>query len=198
MSEQIKQKYTFDFVHDAQNVFRQLLHVMSNPGQIKNISTQSEKFSENYGVLTTIGCTMLDNEESMYVEKNPRLFQELRDLTMAKDAEFFTADYIFLSSEMNYGSLEQILIGAKKGTYEDPQESATLVILCQKLSGQTDMTMEGPGIDGTLTIKTNQYIKTIIQLRQNQHTEYPLGMDLIFADPDGNILGIPRLVKIVD
>lgn len=198
MCEQIKQKYEFDFVHDAQMVFRELLSAMSNPGQIKSIQKQAEKFHDVYAVLTTIGCTMLDNEEAMYVEKNPALFQELQDLTMAKDGDLREADYIFLSSEMNYGSMEEILRNVKKGTYEDPQDSATMVILCQELNGKSEMTLTGPGVDKEITLSVNQYLKTIVNLRQRQNIEYPLGVDLIFADPHGDIMGIPRLIKAVE
>lgn len=198
MSEQIAQKYAFDFVHDTQQVFRELLSAMSNPGQIKNIASQTAKFQDIYAVLTAIGCTLLDNEEAMYVEKNPRLFQELSDLTMARDSELAKADYIFLSSEMNYGSMEQILKAVKKGTYEDPQSSATLIILCQELSGKSEMRLTGPGVDKEISLLVNQYLKTIVKLRQGLKTEYPLGVDMIFADPHGDILGIPRLTKIVE
>lgn len=198
MDGQIKQKYEFDFVHDAQTVFRQLLSAMSNPGQIKSIAEEAGKFHHVYAVLTAIGCTMLDNEESMYVEKNPQLFQELHDLTMAKEGDLRTADYLFLSSEMNYGSMAEILKNAKKGTYENPQDSATVVILCQELSGKSQMTLTGPGVDKAITLAVNQYLKTIVGLRQQQDTEYPLGVDLIFADPHGDILGIPRLIRTAD
>lgn len=161
MKEELKLTYTFDFVHDGQRIFRQLLHAMANPGQITSIQEESDKFHDVYAPLTAIGCTLLDHEESIYVEKNPRLFEELHNLTLCRSGQLTEADYVFLSSEMNYGAIEQILKNVKKGTFQDPQDSATMILLCQNLTGTEEMTIEGPGIDGTRTIQVNPYIKKI-------------------------------------
>ena len=198
MAEQVQLAYEFDFVHDGQKVFRELLSAMSNPGVIKSIREQAVKFKEQYAALTAVGCTLLDNEEIMYVEKNPKLAAELHDLTLCRQGELEEADYIFLSSEMNYGSLEQMLKNVKKGTYADPQESATILILCRELSGDVPMTLKGPGIKGEMTVLVRQYIKTILELRQSLETEYPLGTDIIFVGWNGDMMGIPRLCKVLD
>lgn len=197
MTEEIRLVYQFDPVHDGQKVFREILSALANPGQIKDIGNQAEKFEGEYAVLLAAGCTLLDNEEKMYVEKNPRLADELHDLTLCREADLDKADYVFLSSEMNYGSMEQILKNVKHGTYADPQESVTLFLLCDGISGKDEMCLEGPGVDGQITLKINTYIKKTIEILRNINIEYPLGVDMIFADRSGNILGIPRLVRTV-
>lgn len=198
MTKQVQLAYQFDFVHDGQKVFRELLSAMANPGRVKSIAAQSAKFKENYAPLTALGCTLLDNEEKMYVEKNPGLASELHDLTLCREGDLEEADYIFLSSQMNYGSLEQIIKNVKKGTYADPQDSATVIILCGGINGDVPMTLKGPGIDGTLTVAVEQYVKTIIAIRQSLQTEYPLGVELVFVTENGELMGIPRLCKIAD
>lgn len=196
MDKAIKTLYPFDFVHDGQKVFRELLSAQANPGQIRNIIRQADKFEGDYQTLLALGCTLLDNEERMYVEKNPRLSSELHSLTLCREADLNQADYVFLSSEMNYGSLEQILKNVKHGTYEDPQESATIILLCSRISGEENLCLSGPGIDGEYTLNVYPYVKKVIQLRNSLKIEYPLGVDLIFVDLQGNLLGIPRLVKV--
>ena len=196
MDQTIKTVYQFDFVHDGQKVFRELLSAQANPGQIRTIIRQAEKFEGDYQTLLAIGCTLLDNEEKMYVEKNPRLCSELHNLTLCKAADLDQADYVFLSSEMNYGSLEQILKNVRHGTYEDPQESATVILLCSQIQGEEPMCLTGPGVDGECTQNIYPYVKKAIQIRNRLKIEYPLGVDLIFADRSGNLLGIPRLVKV--
>lgn len=197
MAEQVKLAYEFDFVHDGQQVFREVLSAMSNPGSTKSIAAQAAKFGEVYAPLTAMGCTLLDNEEVMYVEKNPRLSAELHNLTLCHPGALGDADYVFLSSEMNYASMKEILKNVKWGTYADPQDSATVLILCQELIGTTEMTLKGPGIDGSMTRQINQYIKKILLIRQELQIEYPLGVDLIFTDPKGEILCVPRLCKVL-
>lgn len=196
MKNQVELAYQFDFVHDGQKVFRELLNIIANPGTIKSIAAQAEKFKEVYAPLTALGCTLLDNEEVMYVEKNPRLATELHDLTLCREGELEQADYVFLSSQMNYGSMEEIMKNVKKGTYKDPQNSATILILCDEMKGNVEMNLTGPGIKETKRVFVQQYIKTIVTIRQSLQTEYPLGIDLIFVTPDGDLMGIPRLCKI--
>ena len=132
----------------------------------------------------------------MYVEKNPRLSSELHNLTLCREADLDQADYVFLSSEMNYGSMEQILKNVKHGTYADPQESATIFLLCSETEGEEEMTLRGPGVDGERKMRVYPYIRKVIRLRNDLEIEYPLGVDLVFVDGGGNMIGIPRLVKI--
>lgn len=193
MTKQEEKACGFDFVHDGQRVFRSLMKAMSNPGTIQDIGEQAEKFGEGYAPLTAVGCTLLDNEEIAYVEKNPVLSSELHDLTLCRRGALEEADFIFLSSEMNYGSLEQILRNVKKGSYSDPQDSATLVILCGEIRGDVPVTVKGPGVNGALTIRVSKYLETILFLRQSLDIEYPLGTDLIFVTPEGEIICFPRL-----
>lgn len=196
MAEEIRSVYQFDFVHDAQKVFRELLSAMANPGQIREIKKQAEKFTGDYAALLALGCTLLDNEEKMYVEKNPGLSSELHNLTLCKEAALDQADYVFLSSEMNYGSMEQILKNVRHGTYADPQESATIFLLCGQVEGEETMTLKGPGVKGERKLPVCPYIKKVIRLRNNLEIEYPLGVDLVFADRSGNLIGVPRLIKL--
>ncbi|MDD2979736.1 MAG: phosphonate C-P lyase system protein PhnH [Hespellia sp.] len=198
MIKEIKLAYEFDFVHDGQKVFRELLDAMANPGTIRKITQQSQKFDGSYTSLMALGCTLLDNEETMYVEKNPNLSSELHSLTLAHESDLCEADYVFLSSEMNYGSMSQILKNVKQGTYADPHSSATIFLLCECVEGTEEMTLRGPGIKDSLTIFVRPYIKKVIELRDHLHVEYPLGVDLVFADETGNVMGVPRLCKVTE
>lgn len=197
MAGNLKLAYQFDFVFDGQQVFREILHALSNPGKIGSIKAQAEKFDQKYPELMALGCTLLDNEEKMYVEKNPDLSAELHSLTLCHEGSLDEADYVFLSSEMNYGSMEQILKHAKHGTYADPQLSATIFLRCASIEGTEEMTLQGPGIRDTLAVNVYPYIKKVTALRNSLRIEYPLGIDLVFADTKGNIMGIPRMCRII-
>ena len=196
MAEEMRLAYQFDFVHDGQKVFRSLLDAVANPGELKQIGQQSGKFEGNYGVLLALGCTLLDNEEKMFVEKNPALAAELHSLTLSREADLDRADYLFLSSEMNYGSMEELLRTVKHGTYADPQDSATILLFCGSVEGEEQMILTGPGIKDERCVEVSAYVKKVIALRNRLNIEYPLGVDLVFTDKEGTILGIPRLVKI--
>lgn len=198
MEQEFKRTYAFDMVHDAQKVFRELLDALSNPGQKKNIGSLAEKFPRPTGALAAVGCTLLDQEEKMYVEKNAELAELLRALTFACPDSLQEADYLFLSSELNYASVKEIMKNAKKGTYADPHTGATLIFFCQSLYGTEEMTLEGPGINGTLTLPASLYLKNLLKIRQELETEYPLGLDFYCVTEEGELMGFPRLVKLLE
>lgn len=196
MEKQIKKAYEFDFVFDSLTVFRQLLQALSNPGTNRDIKKEAELFEGCNQSLMALGCTLLDYEQKMYVEKNPRLSEALHNLTLCREGTLEEADYVFLSSEMNYGSMEQVLKNVKRGTYADPQQSATVLQQCVSVEGTSKLVLSGPGIDGTKSVSVCEYVKKVIEIREKLDMEYPLGVDLIFVDEKGSLLGIPRLVKI--
>ena len=198
MTTEMNLAYQFDFVYDGQKIFRELLNAIANPGTVKNISNEVAKFQQMYAPLLAMGCTLLDNEEKMYVEKNPNLAAELHNLTLCGETELNQADYIFLSSELNYSSMEEVLRHAKQGTYVDPHKSATIILLCGNINGTEQLNLCGPGVKDVKTVWVSPYIKKVIALRNSLQIEYPLGVDLVFTDSSGNLLGIPRLTKIVE
>lgn len=113
---------------------------------------KAETFTEDYGTLLALGCTLLDNEEKMFVEKNPILAESLHNLTLCREGALEVADYVFLSSEMNDGSLAAVFDKVKHGTYADPQCSATLLVYCESVAGAGCDGAFWAGGDGTLTV----------------------------------------------
>lgn len=198
MENKIKMAYDFDFVHDSQKVFRAVLNALSNPGRVYDINAQTKKFKDDFGALSAVGATFLDNEVSMYVEKNPKLELQMHHLTLCRPVKYCNADYIFLSSEMNYGSIREMMKNCKKGTYADPQQSATFIVLCDHFNEETEVTLSGPGVKDEMTVAVRKYIRNILLARQVMEIEYPLGIDLVFVSKDGQVQAYPRLCKMRD
>ena len=194
----MEKAYQFDFVHDTQAVFRQLLQAFSHPARKYNIAHEASGFAGEWSQILAIGCTLLDNETSFYVEKTPRLHTLLIDFTLAKPAEFTKADYIFLTSPVNYVTFDNMMKTAKNGDLVDPQKAATFIIFCETLEGSTMLRVKGPGIKEEQTIGTTEYIKTILRIRQEQNIEYPCGIDLLFVTSQGKIMAMPRTCQSIE
>lgn len=196
MLQTLETVYEFDFVHGGQHVFRELLQALANPGQIRDISAEADAFEGESRAMLALGCTLLDNEEKMYIEKNRQLAEELHSLTLSRESALEEADFVFLSSEMNMGSLEQVMRRVKHGTYADPHTSATIILYTPDIDGEKVMTLTGPGIDGERSIQTTAYVREVVGLLNDLGIEYPLGIDLVFCDAQGRLLAVPRLVKV--
>lgn len=192
----MEQIYSFDIVHDAQSVFRKLLRAFANPFQAETLTAEAGGFTGKHRVLLAIGSTLMDNEVSFYVEKNTGLCRELKTCTLAENAPYQKADYIFLTGALNYENIRNLFTDAKQGSLEDPQQSATFIIWCDSFSGSEQIECSGPGIDGRKTMLVSEYIKKICILRQEIQQEYPCGIDLLFVSSNDEIMAWPRLCRV--
>lgn len=191
----MEQVYRFDFVHDTQAVFRQLLWTMAHPMSERSIEKEAAGFPWDRPALWAVGCTLMDNETSFCVELDSELERGLAALTLAKQASSREADYIFLSAPLNYDMIRVLLHTAKKGTLADPQLSATLVVSCPSFEGEERLAVTGPGIKDRNVLRTSKYISNICGLRKDLVMEYPCGVDLIFISESGRIMALPRLCR---
>lgn len=192
----MKKAYEFDFVKDTQQVFRMLLQALANPGRVYSIEKQAAGFTHPWKEQLAIGCTLLDNETTYYVEKTEVLHTSLAELTLAEPVKIEEAQYIFLTSLINYVNWENLLKGVRRGTLADPQQSATIFVYTDTFEGTQEVDLEGPGIDGVYTRNMPEYMYRLLLTRQEINFEYPCGVDVYFVNGAGEIMGFPRLCKI--
>ncbi|TGE38745.1 phosphonate C-P lyase system protein PhnH [Desulfosporosinus fructosivorans] len=191
-----------DLVHDLQRVYRKTLDSMSRPGVIHNFLNQADKLD-----MEEIGCfdatfllvLMLLNTEvkfSVCSKHEAEMAKLVNQLTYAKRTEVQNAEYILVLQDAQPEELERALRLAYLGDLKDPHKAATIIIEADALSNERDLILTGPGIE------TESYVKVTtadcwVDLRADKNSEYPLGIDLIFTDPNNNILCLPRTVQIL-
>ena len=186
----MKKLHNFDEVFDGQKVFRKILEAMSNPGRRVSISEQAEKMYGDNRSFLAIAMTLLDNEVSFSACDNKDLAENISLLTLSKEAPLEESDFIFVEDE---NKLDVVFAGAKCGTLEDPQKSATIII---KVDDNCDTAFDvyGAGVEGTLKLEVPDIVEKIMELRKQQNYEYPQGVDMIFVADNGDLFSIPRLV----
>lgn len=187
--------YDFDYVFDTQTTFRTLMDAMSHPLKPYSIKKEAGGFGNDQGLFLSIACTLLDNETTFYVEKNATLMSEIHELTLSRGAQIKDADYIFLSSELNYEAIKAMFMSAKKGDFYDPHTSATFIIFTKAQDTSAKIVGKGPGIKEEIQLETSQYVKQILAIRNETMVEYPCGIDLIFVSDLAQIMACPRLIK---
>ena len=62
--------------------------------------------------------------------------------------------------------------------------------------GGEAFSLTGPGIEGTVTVTLPAPCRAWLETRQAQAFEFPCGVDLYFLTPQGQVMGVPRKVKI--
>ena len=89
----------------------------------------------------------------------------------------------------------------KKGTLAHPDKGATVFYMPDNLAGSPNAkTMElklaGPGIKGIQTVYVSGLDPGEPEHWAQHKNDYPMGIDIYLVDRSGNVIGIPRSVKI--
>lgn len=190
----------YDTVFDAQVHFRLLLDSMARPGKVNSFPA-SEIFPPeglNTGAALT-AFALLNADTSFYIcgENAVVTGEYLLINTASRQAEISIADYVFLPE----GYFGDELRDARTGMPAYPEDSATLIVACELVSGtphrgSVKLTLKGPGVNGETEVFVSGISATLLDLVAEQNAEYPLGLDLIITDNYNNLLCVPRSNKV--
>lgn len=188
----------FDMVFDVQKAFRKVVEAFSYPGDI--VSFQEEgRFLEDvdgcYPATMILMHMLLDTDTSFGVDSvDNQLALQCSKMTHARSVSFDKADYIFVTKEHSQ-RLAEIIEEAKEGTLENPHQSATFIIECEQLIQDGDLILEGCGILDEKRV-TIQMEEAWLDAREKKNHEFPLGIDMILTDVFGNVMALPRTIRI--
>ncbi|HYZ01744.1 MAG TPA: phosphonate C-P lyase system protein PhnH [Candidatus Binatia bacterium] len=87
------------------------------------------------------------------------------------------------------------LDAAGRGTELEPELGATVVRLAQPGGPRVRVALEGPGVDGRLETSL-ACSRPELEARARACAGYPLGIDLVFLEPDGGIQALPRTTRV--
>ncbi|MDO9445774.1 MAG: phosphonate C-P lyase system protein PhnH, partial [Dehalococcoidia bacterium] len=82
---------------------------------------------------------------------------------------------------------------AHEGPLEEPERSATVVVLCDAVGeGDLVLTLSGPGVDGETTLRVGGLDAAVVKARAERNWPFPTGIDLVLVDPRGRLASLPR------
>lgn len=189
----------FDMVHDAQKIYRKLLNCMARPGEIANISPESNKLELDSGLsnsLLALTFTVCDAEVSFNIlgEHEESIIRKVHNLTYAQREKTEIADYIIIKFLAERGKIATAFGIAKKGTFIDPHASATFIIEVETLGLGSSLKLTGPGIKDSISVEISGS-EDWLASRTEANAEFPLGIDVILVDLQGNIMCWPRTTQ---
>lgn len=197
----------FDLVHDTQIIYRKLVDAMARPGKIVNIfeacnkTTPPDSFSKTMAGLAFL---LLDTEVRFFVqaEEQARIEEYLRMNTFSSLGKMEDADFLFIDRRLFEDEIEELMSHVKKGTLQNPHNSATIFIAVDELGsrecGEEEMRLllQGPGIREKRELLVSGLSEKWLVEREWVNEEYPTGVDLVFVCSNGDIAGLPRTTKI--
>lgn len=184
----MEKKYEFNITSDGQKVFRILLDCLANSGRLENLGEYIEKFPKD-GDWYALAVTLLDGEVTYYTNGSKETKQDIEFLTGACFAEPENADFVFLQE---YVSPHKLVTQVKCGTFENPHNSATIVIKGGD-EADTEVVFHGVGVppEGRKMMISKRELEWI-QARNQVAWEYPCGIDLLFLRDDGTLFAVSR------
>ncbi|WP_163536998.1 phosphonate C-P lyase system protein PhnH [Gracilibacillus sp. YIM 98692] len=191
----------FDVTSDTQEIYRKLLGGMARPGSIQSIQKSAQKLSaisKEGASLLAIALTLLDKEASFHFMTNDKeeWNHYIKWQTFSEPETIQQADYLFVNQLLNEAEIAQLLQKVKKGSLEEPYNSATLIIRVDNISSNKSngniLKLSGPGINGSSICYMNGISNSWFTFRESLNSEYPMGVDFIFTTESGEFIAIPR------
>ncbi|WP_223636380.1 phosphonate C-P lyase system protein PhnH [Planococcus sp. 4-30] len=190
-----------DQIHDLQQVYRKLLHSMSRPGTISSIEQETENMDVDFGcadALMLSAMVLLDAEVTFHVLSTKRrdLIEKISEYTSARCVPLQEADFIIVLQEDRESEILEAMAQCKIGNLIDPQQSSTWIIETPALSNKGTLLLTGPGIETEAHLAMGQSFE-FWQARDSRIKEYPMGIDMIFADGSSQVACLPRTVTAI-
>lgn len=177
-----------------QHVFRALISCFARPGTIGRIP-HDKSFGSNSSasVASSVGRCLLDHEVSFaFAGMDHALAEHLLRVTAARSTDLSEAEYIFAAPEQMISALDV----ANIGTDEYPDQSATMIVLCDGLgTNGTLLSLSGPGIPDVRDLNVQGVVPEAFDVLSDINADYPLGVDLILVSSDGSVACIPRTTR---
>ena len=184
-----------DPIHDAQGVFRSLLHVMSRPGDVKSLKKCCEGVYPLNPVMAATALTLLDFETPFWLCEKldvPDVATYLPFHTGAKRvADPAKADFLFVDSPESLPDLSEV----RSGTPEYPDQSATIVLDITTFGVGKMVRLSGPGIENITNFSADNLDDMFWHMAIKNNAGFPLGVDFIFCGIDA-VAALPRSTKI--
>ncbi|MDR2089435.1 MAG: phosphonate C-P lyase system protein PhnH [Clostridiales Family XIII bacterium] len=182
----------------TQKIFRKVLQSMAYVGRPVRIPKECiSEYPDNrlFPATMEILQTLLDTTTGFFCgDADENTVREIRLRTSAYPEKPEAADFIVIPADAAENAARHVE-AAKTGTIYDPHCSATVLIECRSVLRGSAYLCRGPGIDAAIRIAV-QCSWNWEKSRREKNTEFPLGIDCIFVDGEGNLLSLPRTAKL--
>lgn len=194
----MQKELLYDNVFDAQEHYRLLLDCMARPGEVRTLTAPVVHPPVGiHASAALVGFALLNADASFYAAGpgGEAVASYLRENTDGVPRDVSEADFIFMAGET--AEAAALIDRVRVGTLPYPEGGATIVLSVASLEkGELTLLLSGPGVATENALYISGLHIDILEAVQQQNEEFPLGIDLILADPQGKIAAIPRSSRV--
>ena len=178
---------------EEQATFRALLDAMARPGTVHSLPPRRVEDGEWGGALLVLQA-LLDHEVTFHVLSEQSLpHEQLLRRTGARSAALEQADFVLARGGGAVAAIEE----AREGGFEEPERSATVIVLADSLDGDgVALTLSGPGIESTALLTVENVPVAAFEALRSRTVTFPQGVDVILVDTTGHVAAVPRSTRI--
>jgi alpha-D-ribose 1-methylphosphonate 5-triphosphate synthase subunit PhnH len=180
-----------DPVHEAQHAFKQALDALSMPGRSLALGQQIEGLSLGPAMAQLL-LALSDDETPVWWQSSPvseadwlRFHTGATKAEKAEEASFAVITNAALAPALSIFS---------SGSSESPEQSSTLLIEVPAFDTGPAITLYGPGIETTQTVRIAGLPDDFWSQWSINHASFPQGVDIIFTS-GCQALGLPRSTR---
>lgn len=183
-----------DSVTDAQQVFRSLLKVMSEPGVI-DVLDQTEALDNLSPAAFSTCLTLLDSTTQLWLSERFDTDSVARNLSFHSGCRLTQqvndADFVLCPADQ-LPPLERL----KLGSAEYPDRGCTLLVQVDQLSdkalpGAVVLRLQGPGIPDQRSLSVDSLPMALLSYLTERPDPFPLGLDIVLL-AGRSVTAIPR------
>jgi alpha-D-ribose 1-methylphosphonate 5-triphosphate synthase subunit PhnH len=186
-----------DKVLAAQSTFRSVMEAMARPGSVQQITASVGTPAPMMHGAAAIALTLFDHDTPIWLD-DPMAAAA----PVARWLKFHTAAPVIADPSICQFALigdGSALPGLDRfcfGSNEYPDRSTTLILQVESLTEGPGYVLQGPGIDGTATLRAIISPEDLFERLAVNATLFPRGIDVVLVHDDA-IVAIPRSTRLI-
>ncbi|REE75743.1 alpha-D-ribose 1-methylphosphonate 5-triphosphate synthase subunit PhnH [Rhodococcus wratislaviensis] len=168
----------------AQRVYRAVLEAFARPGTVQTLPRSDFPAA----LLPALALADLETGTHVLEPGQQDWTSVLAVATGAPATPLETAKYVTAlrpPTATEFGSVTT-------GTALSPESAATVVCAVDAVDDGIPVRLAGPGIESEIAFAPAGFDPALWEVRRHLVAEFPSGVDLLLAGPDGSLVGIPR------
>jgi alpha-D-ribose 1-methylphosphonate 5-triphosphate synthase subunit PhnH len=186
-----------DPVFQSQSAFRALLAALSEPGTRHDLARGTSAPEGLDGAAATALLTLADYETPIWLPPSLRDGAAGAWLRFHCGAAMVDEPGAASFAVFDGADAYPLLSDFNPGHDQFPDRSTTVIVSCSGLDGGPEVTLSGPGIDGSRTIAPRGLRPGFWAEVATNAELYPLGIDLILSCGDA-LIGLPRSTQVLE
>ncbi len=186
-----------DKVLSAQSTFRSVMDAMARPGSLQRIVSAAGTPSAMGRAAAAIALTLFDHDTPVWLDAamsaTPEVAMWLKFHTGAPlVTDSSIAGFALVGDPQTLPGLDRFAFGSN----EYPDRSTTLILQVGSLTDGPVVELQGPGIDGSATLRASIQPRDLFERLAINATLFPRGIDVVLVHDDC-IVAIPRTTRLV-